>query len=243
MNKMCNTCKEFKLLTDFAFRDKKKGTRLGMCKPCKNAYNKRDYEKKTEVYIAKAAVHNKAVRDAVAAQRNAYLAKCVCSDCGSKEGLQLFSKKGDMPLHELSKRTADSARVQAVIEQSIVRCLPCAGKILQRDEGHFLKRWRAQQAVEKRLKRQKHAMQMAAINQDPIDKMTLTTQAVANRLRPIFQKAVRDCTGVTYLLSSEEARVFSAADLEALEEETGYPPPDMPLIVCWTTPDSMRKSG
>ncbi len=71
--------------------------------------------------------------------------------------------------------------------------------------------------------------------------MTPTTQEVANRLRPIFEKAVRDRTGVSYLLSAEETSVFSGAELEALRREVGYPAPDMPVITRWVTTDSTQK--
>ncbi|NHZ99087.1 hypothetical protein [Massilia sp. CCM 8734] len=55
--------------------------------------------------------------------------------------------------------------------------------------------------------------------------MKLTKQDVINRLRPIFQRAVQDRSGVSYLFSDEESKVFSEADLEALKTETGYPAP------------------
>lgn len=49
-----------------------------------------------------------------------------------------------------------------------------------------------------------------------------TTQIVVDRLRPIYERAVRERTGVSFLLSESEAAVFSDRDRAALEEVTGY---------------------
>lgn len=62
-----------------------------------------------------------------------------------------------------------------------------------------------------------------------------TNEDVTNRLRPIFQRAVRDRTGVSYLLSEDEAKVFSDEDLVALEAETGYPPTALPIVAYWSS--------
>lgn len=69
-------------------------------------------------------------------------------------------------------------------------------------------------------------------------KMKPTAQDVANRLRPLFEKAVLNHTGVSYILSNEEASVFSVNDLEKLKKETGYPASDLHIITSWTTQSS-----
>lgn len=58
-----------------------------------------------------------------------------------------------------------------------------------------------------------------------IDTANPTKQDVINRLRPLFEAAVQNRTGVSYLLSEAESLVFSNEDLEVLRAETGYPPP------------------
>lgn len=50
----------------------------------------------------------------------------------------------------------------------------------------------------------------------------ITKEKVADRLRPIFERAVRERTGVSYLISTAELKVFDDSDLLALENETEY---------------------
>lgn len=50
----------------------------------------------------------------------------------------------------------------------------------------------------------------------------MTKERVAERLRPIFEKAVRDRSGVSYLITTEEIEVFGKEDLAILEAQTGY---------------------
>lgn len=52
--------------------------------------------------------------------------------------------------------------------------------------------------------------------------MAVTKQDVADRLKPIYEKAVVERTGVTFMMTAEEQNVFSREDIEALEVETGY---------------------
>lgn len=52
--------------------------------------------------------------------------------------------------------------------------------------------------------------------------MAVTKQDVIDRLKPLYEMALRERTGVTFLMTEEEQNVFSRADLEALEVETGY---------------------
>jgi hypothetical protein len=47
-------------------------------------------------------------------------------------------------------------------------------------------------------------------------------QDVIERLRPHFEAAVRNRTGVSFLLSEVEQQVFDDHDLEMLMVETGY---------------------
>lgn len=50
----------------------------------------------------------------------------------------------------------------------------------------------------------------------------MTKERVMDRLRPIFERAVRERTGVSYFISIEEMAVFDDADLALLEVQTGY---------------------
>jgi hypothetical protein len=70
-----------------------------------------------------------------------------------------------------------------------------------------------------------------------------TKQDVINWMRPMFQRAVRDRTGVSYLMSEAEAKVFSDDDLQALEAEVGYPAPALPIWTHWPKSASSQEPG
>lgn len=50
----------------------------------------------------------------------------------------------------------------------------------------------------------------------------MTKELVSERLRPLFERAVREKSGVSYLMTPEEMSVFSKKDLAILEVQTGY---------------------
>ena len=55
------------------------------------------------------------------------------------------------------------------------------------------------------------------MNSKPISK-----EQVLNRLRETFRNAVKDGTGVSFMLSQDESRVVTEHDIETLKDETGY---------------------
>lgn len=63
--------------------------------------------------------------------------------------------------------------------------------------------------------------------------MSITKESVTKKLRPIFERAVRNKTGASYILTAAEAAVFKAVDLEALKVETGYPAPAFHILARW----------
>lgn len=72
------------------------------------------------------------------------------------------------------------------------------------------------------------------------DNMNPTKQDVIARLRPLFQAAVRNRSGVSYFLSDAERSVFSVEDLRALETETDYPAPALCFVRSWREQDSTQ---
>ncbi|MNJ60430.1 hypothetical protein D3C77_561620 [compost metagenome] len=49
-----------------------------------------------------------------------------------------------------------------------------------------------------------------------------TREGVINRLRPIYEAAIRDRSGVSIFLTGEELEVFTMDDLERFQDEIGY---------------------
>ena len=50
----------------------------------------------------------------------------------------------------------------------------------------------------------------------------MTKDDVIARLRPIYERAVQERSGVTFALSLEEQGLIDDADIERIKEETGY---------------------
>ena len=50
----------------------------------------------------------------------------------------------------------------------------------------------------------------------------ITKQSVIDRIKLLFEQAVSERSGVSFLLSNLEQSVISQADIEQIKEETGY---------------------
>lgn len=50
----------------------------------------------------------------------------------------------------------------------------------------------------------------------------MTKEQVMDRLRPVYERAAREMTGVSFLLTDEEMKVFNREDMVQLEVEAGY---------------------
>ncbi|HCF3018605.1 TPA: hypothetical protein NIB55_005875 [Pseudomonas aeruginosa] len=50
----------------------------------------------------------------------------------------------------------------------------------------------------------------------------ITKASVKERLKPIFEAAIENRSGVSFLLSPVEAEVFTREDLENFKDEIGY---------------------
>src|SRR3989344_2620710 len=87
--KGCSRCKEEKVLEEFNFKVKLKGTRSYQCRDCSRLYVRSHYERNKEYYLKKAHRNNTALRQKVREYLWTYLSTLPCVDCGEKDILVL----------------------------------------------------------------------------------------------------------------------------------------------------------
>lgn len=61
-----------------------------------------------------------------------------------------------------------------------------------------------------------------ALAYTPATEPAPTQESVLNRLRPLFERAVREKSGVSFLLSNAEAQVLCSEAFDAMKAESGY---------------------
>ena len=82
---LCNKCHKEKKVTDFSFKNYKKGTRKKICKICHSLYRRKHYLQNKEKYILKAQKWNNNQKKVLANYLSDILSKSKCIDCGEKD--------------------------------------------------------------------------------------------------------------------------------------------------------------
>lgn len=126
-SKVCNTCKTEKDISNFAFRNKAKGTTHNICKPCAKV---RDAE-----YYQSSESRRKSIRTGVKARIKAtrevflnILENSSCVDCGESNPIVLeFDHLGDKKYNvsEVAGKTQSVKKLLEEIAKCEVRCANC----------------------------------------------------------------------------------------------------------------------
>lgn len=87
--KKCNRCKIEKALTEFNFKDKKKGLLQYQCKECSRLYIRLHYERNRKYYLEKSFKRNLKIRNEIRNYVWKYLNTHACVDCGEKDPVVL----------------------------------------------------------------------------------------------------------------------------------------------------------
>ena len=135
--KKCCRCGEFKPLSDYAWRRRKKGQRDTHCRPCRSAYGKEHYEANRARYIAQAAkVKRRMVRERTLFLLR-YFKSHPCVDCGETDPVVLefdhLRDKSFAVSQGLSR--ASWERVLQEIEKCEVVCANCHRRRTARRRG------------------------------------------------------------------------------------------------------------
>jgi hypothetical protein len=78
MFKFCNSCQQEKLIENFSFKSKAKGTRSSKCKTCHRVDSNNHYKRNTEYYIKKASEKKKQIREWWREHKKQF--KCACGE-------------------------------------------------------------------------------------------------------------------------------------------------------------------
>jgi hypothetical protein len=87
--RQCGRCGEFKLLSEFAWRRKRRGQRDNMCRPCRSTYHREHYLANKQRYIDQARVRKQALRLERTTYLLGYFSNHPCTDCGETDPIVL----------------------------------------------------------------------------------------------------------------------------------------------------------
>lgn len=129
----CSHCKETKPVSEFSFRNKKKGTRQNRCKSCHAVYRRQHYLKNRDKYIGMAKEWNDENREAMLNKGRHYVLKYLlkhpCVDCGEVDPtvLEFDHVRGEKTdtISALITTGCKVERLQAEIAKCQVRCVNC----------------------------------------------------------------------------------------------------------------------
>jgi hypothetical protein len=127
-NKVCSKCNAEKEISEFHWKNKKRGWRHGFCKDCHAAYRKVHYTKNRVKYLVKARDWNKKQTQALRKFIFEYLSSHPCVDCG-KEDIRVLDfdheKKKLMGIAQMIRNCYSILAVQREIKNCQVRCANC----------------------------------------------------------------------------------------------------------------------
>ena len=132
----CTHCSLSQSESEYSVKDKKTGRRNRKCKTCQRAYSASHYNANPQLYIDKAAVHNKAyrARNSLYVQETLNSRKCSC--CGTVNDLSYYLPGPSLaqPVHQAVASSLSIETVKEAIDRSIVLCGECLGST-RHDKG------------------------------------------------------------------------------------------------------------
>jgi hypothetical protein len=85
----CGQCGEFKPLSEFAWRRKRRSQHDNMCRPCRSAYHREHYLANKQRYIDQAQARKQALRLERTTYLLEYFSSHPCTDCGETDPVVL----------------------------------------------------------------------------------------------------------------------------------------------------------
>lgn len=127
--RICYTCGLPKPTSEFAVKDKERGTRSTKCRSCQAAYSREHYRRNRPSYLRRAASRRKITREQCRQEVFDYLITHPCVDCGEKDPIVLEfdhrdpSKKRGSISRLITQVTWSTLELE--IAQCDVRCANC----------------------------------------------------------------------------------------------------------------------
>ena len=136
--RICCTCGLAKPMTEFAVKNKKRGTRSTKCRSCQAAYSREHYRRNRPAYLQRTASQRKANREECRQQVFDYLITHPCSDCGEIDPIVLEFDHRDASLKRESISRMISKRTWPIVQLEIAKCdVRCANCHRRRTAEQF----------------------------------------------------------------------------------------------------------
>lgn len=139
--KFCSRCGTNKKITDYSWKNEKRGWRNSLCKPCHSDYRKEHYQSNKSKYILKAKKWNRKQTQVLRVYIYEYLENHPCVDCGVSDIRVLdfdHKDKKFMGVSQMVRNCYAMGAVKKEIDKCEVRCANCH-RIKTFSEGNFWK--------------------------------------------------------------------------------------------------------
>jgi hypothetical protein len=136
--RICCTCGLAKPMSEFAVKNKQRGTRSTKCRSCQAAYSREHYRRNRPAYLQRTASQRKANREECRQQVFDYLISHPCIDCGEIDPIVLEFDHRDASLKRESISRMISKRTWAIVQLEIAKCdVRCANCHRRRTAEQF----------------------------------------------------------------------------------------------------------
>ena len=136
--RVCCTCGLAKPMSEFAVKDKQRGTRSTKCRSCQAAYSREHYRRNRPKYLQKTASQRKVNREECRQQVFDYLSTHPCVDCGESDPIVLEFDHRDASLKRESISRMISKRTWPIVQLEIAKCdVRCANCHRRRTAEQF----------------------------------------------------------------------------------------------------------
>jgi hypothetical protein len=139
--KYCTNCGEYKLVTDFNFRNRSRGMRSSRCKVCTRAGTKAAYYANRSYYLKRIAERNRVLIPVKQRYLYEYLEHHPCLDCGEQDPtvLQFDHVRGkkQWAIAEMVHRRMSLKATINEISKCDIRCANCHARRTAAERGYY----------------------------------------------------------------------------------------------------------
>ena len=123
-NKRCSTCKEYKPLKQFYFKNKKKKIKQSKCIICSNLYTKKHYSENKEAYLTNVKKNNKKyiLQNKIFLRELKLSNKCVSCDEDNPDVLDFDHIKPEDKRLEVSYMATHAYSIKTILKE-IKKCI------------------------------------------------------------------------------------------------------------------------
>ncbi len=136
----CTKCGAEKAISEFPWKNKKKGKLHAVCKPCTAVRSNKWYYANKEHHVRNVTKHTLENQRMLKNYVNAYLAKTPCVVCGETDPVLLefdHIRGKDNNITDLIRLNVSLPRLQAEIEKCQVLCVNCHKRKTAKERGWY----------------------------------------------------------------------------------------------------------